>query len=193
MMNYIWSIVLILSIVYSMFNGSIDAVSSTLLTSADSAAKFSIGLLGVFCLWGGIMNIAEKSGLTNIFSKLLSPFLKLIFKDIENDQKLKNAISLNITANLLGLGDAATPLGIEAMKRFPKNKSDKMKATNNMIIFVVINSAAVRIIPTTVAALRLQHGSVSPFDIMPATIITSVTALFVGIAVAKAMEVISHE
>lgn len=193
MMNYIWSAVLILSIIYAMFNGNIDAVSSGLFTSADSAAKFVIGLLGVFCFWGGIMNVAEKSGLTTIISKLLSPVLKILFKDLGNDKELKNAISLNITANLLGLGDAATPLGLEAMKRFPKNKSDKQKATNNMIIFVVINSAAIRIIPTTVAAIRLQHGSETPFDIMPATIITSVIALFVAVCVAKALEVVTHE
>lgn len=193
MMNYIWSAVMIFSIIFAMFNGSVDKVSNGLFISANNAVKFIISLLGVFCFWGGIMNVAEKSGFTNIVSKLLSPILKILFKDIDKDKELKNAISLNITANLLGLGDAATPLGIEAMKRFPKNKRDEKKATNNMIIFVVINSAAVRIIPSTVAALRLQHGSATPFDIMPATIITSVIALLVGIITAKVLEVITHE
>lgn len=193
MMNYIWSSVIIFAIIYAMFNGSIDELSNGMFLSADNAVKFVIGLLGVFCFWGGMMNVAEKSGFTDIISKLLSPILKILFKDLDKDKELKNSISLNITANLLGLGDAATPLGIEAMKRFPKNKSDEKKATNNMIIFVVINSAAIRIIPSTVAALRLQHGSATPFDIMPATIITSIIALLVGVLTAKALEVISHE
>lgn len=189
MMNYIWTAIILLSVLFSVFNGNVNELSAVIFTSAQDAVQLIIRLLGVFCFWGGIMQIAEKSDVTKFISKALSPFLKLIFKDIDQQPELKNAVSMNITANLLGLGNAATPLGIEAMKRFKPDILQKNRATNNMILFVVINTASVRIIPTTVAMMRMEHGSAAPMEILPAAVVTSVSALAVGIIVAKLCEV----
>ncbi|MEG1846805.1 MAG: spore maturation protein, partial [Oscillospiraceae bacterium] len=109
MMNYIWPIILIFSVVAAIFTGNVDNLSNSIFSSVQGSITLILKLLGSFCLWGGIMNIAEKSGLTKKISKLMSPLLNLIFSNIKTNEKLKSAISMNITANLLGLGNAATP------------------------------------------------------------------------------------
>lgn len=126
------------------------------------------------------MKIAERSGLTKILSKLLSPLIKFVFPKLDLKSETAQAISMNMTANLLGLGNAATPFGIEAMKRMNKLNKTPGTATNDMIKLVVLNSASLRIIPTTVAMLRQQHGAKVPMDIMSASWISSALALAVG-------------
>lgn len=134
------------------------------------------------------MNVAEKSGLSKAFAKFLSPVLCRIFKGIKHDDKALLPISLNISSNLLGLSNAATPLGIEAMKRLAESNKNKTVPDNNMVLFVVMNTAALRLIPTTVAALRAKHQSENPLEIILPSIITSVTALTIGILTAKIFE-----
>ncbi|MEG1835867.1 MAG: nucleoside recognition domain-containing protein [Oscillospiraceae bacterium] len=185
MMNYIWPIILIFSVVAAIFTGNVDNLSNSIFSSVQGSITLILKLLGSFCLWGGIMNIAEKSGLTKKISKLMSPLLNLIFSNIKTNEKLKSAISMNITANLLGLGNAATPLGIEAMKRFDKDKLHPENATNNMILFVVLNTAAIKLIPTTVAQLRFEHGSLKPMEILLPSLITSVIAVSVALIISK--------
>ena len=134
------------------------------------------------------MNVAEKSGLSKAFAKLLSPVLCRIFKGMKYDDEALLPISLNISSNLLGLSNAATPLGIEAMKRLAESNKNKTIPDNNMVLFVVMNTAALRLIPTTVAALRAKHQSENPLEIILSSIITSVTALTIGILTAKIFE-----
>lgn len=134
------------------------------------------------------MNVAEKSGLSKAFAKFLSPVLCRIFKGIKHDDQALLPISLNISSNLLGLSNAATPLGIEAMKRLAESSKNKTVPDNNMVLFVVMNTAALRLIPTTVAALRAKHQSENPLEIILPSIITSVTALTIGILTAKIFE-----
>lgn len=185
MLNYIWVAMLVLSFVSAAATGRMPELSSAILSGAGDAVTLCIKLLGTLCLWGGVMNIAEKSGLTIVISRLLSPLLKRVFPKIGCNDPAMQSISMNVTANLLGLGNAATPLGIEAMKRLRDNNPLKDTASDEMICFVVLNSAALHIIPTTVALLRQEFGSAAPFDIMPASWIASCVALCVGLAAAK--------
>lgn len=133
------------------------------------------------------MEIAEESGLTVVVCRILSPILRLVFPKMDMKGKTAKAISMNVTANLLGLGNAATPLGLEAMRRLQEENREKDRASADMIKFVVMNSAAFHLIPTTVASLRQDYGCETPFDIMPASWITSAAALTVGLTAAIIM------
>ena len=188
MMNYIWTFLIVFSLISAIYYGNIGELSSGVINSGNTAVNLCISLLGTFCLWNGIMNVAEKSGLSKAFAKFLSPVLCRIFKGIKHDDQALLPISLNISSNLLGLSNAATPLGIEAMKRLAESNKNKTAPDNNMVLFVVMNTAALRLIPTTVAALRAKHQSENPLEIILPSIITSVTALTIGILTAKIFE-----
>lgn len=188
MMNYIWISIIFFSIIISLFNGTINEVSNSILTSGNTAVELCFSLLGTFCLWNGVMNVAEKSGLSQILSKIMSPILCKLFKGLDRNSDAIIPISLNITSNLLGLSNAATPIGIEAMKKLSKDNAKKEIASNNMVLFVVMNSAALRLIPTTVAAIRSNHNSINPLEIILPAIVTSVCALTVGITMVKILE-----
>ena len=183
-MNYIWAFMIVFSIISAFFNGNMQVLSNAIISSATDAVNLCIRLGGTICLWGGLMEIAEKSGLTNAVCRILSPMLRLVFPKMDLKGKTAKAISMNITANMLGLGNAATPLGLEAMRRLQGENPDKEKASSDMIKFVVMNSAAFHLIPTTVAALRRDYGCENPFDIMPASWISSAAALTVGLTAA---------
>lgn len=184
MINYIWAFMIVFSVISSIFGGNMQVLSNAIISSASDAVNLCIRLGGTICLWGGLMEIAEKSGLTDAVCRLLSPFLKLVFPKMDMKGKIAKAISMNVTANMLGLGNAATPLGLEAMRRLQDENPEKEKASADMIKFVVMNSAAFHLIPTTVAALRRDYGSENPFDIMPASWLTSAAALAVGLTAA---------
>lgn len=185
MINYIWAGMIIFSVIAAFFGGTADALTTAIISSASDAVSLCIRLGGTICLWGGLMEIAEQSGLTGAVCKLLSPFLRIIFPKMDIKSKTAKAISMNVTANLLGLGNAATPLGLEAMRRLQSENSSKEKASTDMIKFVVMNSAAFHLIPTTVAAMRQDYGSKNPFEIMPASWISSACALTVGLVSAS--------
>ncbi len=185
MMNYVFPVLLIISFISAVATGRIDALSAAVIDGAESAVQLLLRLVSMLCLWGGVMEIAEESGMTKFFSKLMSPVVGLIFPRLRKEKYVLEAISMNITANVLGLGNAATPLGLEAMRRLQNINEDKTVASNEMVVFVVMNTAAMHIIPTTVATLRGQYGSESPMQIMPAAFLTSFCALAAAIAVAK--------
>ncbi len=179
-MNYILPLMIVFSFFCAIANGKMAELSGAVVSGGNDAVSLALKLTGIICLWNGLTAIAEKSGLTSNFCKLLSPLIKLIFPKLE-DKKAKEAISMNITANLLGLGNMATPLGLEAMSRLQKSNPNPETATDNMVKFVVINSAAIRLVPTTIALLRGEYGSSSPMEILLPSLITSVIALSVGI------------
>ena len=183
MMNYVWVLMIVISFVFSLINGTMGELSSAVLQGAADAVSFCIKLLGTVCLWNGLMEIAKRSELTKKIEKLLSPLLKLLFPRYSKTDAI-SPIAANITANLLGLGNAATPLGIEAMQRM-KNHSKSSVADSEMIRFVVINTAALTLIPTTVAALRQQTGSEQPMSVMPAIWISGLLSLAAGLVCEK--------
>ncbi|MGN0690285.1 MAG: nucleoside recognition domain-containing protein [Oscillospiraceae bacterium] len=184
MLKWIFSALIILSFIFGIFSGNSKNVSDAVLTESVNAVNLGIYLLGAMCVWGGIMRVAEKSGITDALCRIFSPLAKILFKGISPKGKAFSAICLNITANLLGLGNAATPFGIEAMKALEKEDNCKDTASGNMIVFAVLNTASITIVPTTVAALRMKNGSENPLEILPAVILTSATTLFVSLSAA---------
>lgn len=173
------------SLLAAVYFGNLNELSTGIITSGNRAVELCITLLGSFCLWNGIMNVAEKADLTRYISKIMSPVLRKLFKGMKRDDDALLPISLNVTANLMGLSNAATPMGIEAMKRLAENNENKTAASNNMVLFVVMNSAALRIVPSTVANLRANHGSKEPLEILLPSVISSLCALTVGITMTK--------
>ena len=165
------------SLAAGLINGRMEAVTSAILGGADQGVSVIVSLLGSMCLWSGLMAVAEQSGLTQIISRFLSPLISLLFRGLDKKSSAARAICLNITANLLGLGNAATPMGLAAMKELQKENPHKDTASNHMITFVVMNTASLQLIPATTAALRSRHGSPQPFDILPAVWIASLSAL----------------
>ena len=184
-MNYIWGAMVVFSFIAAVFSGNMQTLSDSIVTSGQDAINLILKLTGMMCLWGGIMKIAEKSELTLVISKMLSPLFSVLYRNVDRKSKTAEAMSMNITANLLGLGNAATPLGLEAMKRLQSINGDRDRASDEMVVFVLMNTAAMRIIPTTVATLRGQYGSAEPMSILLPTLLTTASALAVGLSVAK--------
>ncbi len=171
---------IVFSFICAIFNGNMDSMSTAVINSGTTAVSLAIKLLGIVCLWNGLIKIAEKSGLTKALAKILSPILKLLFPKLK-DEEARQLISMNITANLLGLDNAATPLGLKAMKRLNELNNHSHTADDNMVRFVVINTASLHIISTTVAMLRSDYGSNSPTEIIIPAIITSALSLSCGL------------
>ena len=185
MMNYIWAGMMLLAFLSAAWQGNMQALSNAVMAGASDAVTLCIKLLGALCL----MEIAKASGLTATVSRMLSPLLRLLFPNFKKDDTAMNAVSMNITANLLGLGNAATPLGLEAMRGLQANNPTPEIASDEMVNFVVLNTAALHLIPTTVALLRQEYGAAVPMDIMPAAWLTSAAALCVGLAMAWLLRV----
>lgn len=188
MMNYIWGILMILSVVCALMTGRINQLSDSVLTGAAESVKFVISVLGMMAFWTGIMKIAEESEITDVLAKILSPILKVLFNEKNTSSSAFKAICMNITANLLGLGNAATPFGIKAMKEMQKSNPHPDTATNSMIMFIIVNTASLQLIPTFLCALRQQHGAENPLNILPILWATSVISLVVGVFVTKIFE-----
>lgn len=185
MMNYVFPILLMLSFVSAIVTGRVDELSQSVISGAENAVTLLLRLVSMLCLWGGVMEIGEQAGLTALFSRLMYPVVSLIFPRLRREKYVLEAISMNITANILGLGNAATPLGLEAMKRLQSVNRNTAFASDEMVVFVVMNTAAMHIIPTTVATMRGQYGSTDPMEIMPAAFLTSFCALATAVTVAK--------
>ncbi len=184
MMNFIWAGMLIFAFISAAWGGNMLALSNAVMAGASDAVSLCIKLLGALCLWGGLMEIARASGLTRAVSRLFSPLLRRLFPRLQKDSPVLSAVSMNITANLLGLGNAATPLGLAAMRVLQESNPNPAVATDEMVNFVVLNTAALHLVPTTVALLRQEYGAAVPMDIMPAAWLTSAATLAVGLIMA---------
>ncbi len=184
-MDYIWGGMILLSLVFGACNGRMQEVSDAVFSGAGQGVEVCIALLGAMCFWSGLMKIADRSGITIFIGRLCRPIIRVLFPTLGKNSPAAGAMSLNFAANILGLGNAATPLGLKAMKCLQAENPRKDVASDNMLMFVVINTASLQIIPTTVATLRVKYGSVNPLDIMPAIWIASIGALLVGVLLAK--------
>ena len=172
MVNLIWSFMAIIGIVYAMINGTMDQVNKALFESASEAVTLSIGLISILVFWLGIMKIADKAGILSALAKLFRPLIVKLFPDIPPDHPAIGYILSNVTANLFGLGNAATPMGIKAMEQM-KQLSGSETASRSMITFLALNTSGLTLIPTTVIAIRMQYNSVSPTEIVGTTIIAT--------------------
>ena len=188
MINYIWFAMIFLGILFGVFTGNGEGISNAIINSTQSTVTFMVGLVGLMCFWCGVMKVAEKSGLTEKLAKLLKPVLKLIFKDAARDEKALGAIVMNITANMMGLGNAATPFGIKAMEEMDRLNMEKGRASNDMVLFLVLNAACIQLLPSTVISIRSAAGSTNPGIIILPAIISTTVAAIVGILCCKILQ-----
>ncbi|MBU3182668.1 nucleoside recognition domain-containing protein [Clostridium psychrophilum] len=188
MINIIWFLILSLGIVIGIVTGKGEIVSKAVISSTSGAVELIIGLVGMMCLWCGIMKIAEESGLTDKLAKLLRPILKIIFKKAGKNQKAMSSITMNLTANMMGLSNAATPFGIKAMEEMQKMNNDKDTASNDMALFLVLNAACIQFLPTTVISIRAAFNSQNPAIIIIPAIITTGTASVLGVIYCKILQ-----
>ncbi len=184
LLSVIFSVLMIISVISAFITGRLDELSEAVLNEPVNAVELCIYLCGGMCFWGGIMRVAEKSGITEGLTKLFSVFLGGLFKGLDKNGRAFRAICMNITANMLGLGNAATPLGIEAMKAIAEEEKAEGTATPSMVIFTVMNTASVTLIPSTALSLRMKYGSESPLEIVIPVWITSAAALAVSLTAA---------
>src|SRR5690625_581402 len=175
MVNYIWISMAVIGIIYAMFNGTMEDVNEALSKSADEAVHLSISLISVLVFWLGMMKIAEKANLLKRLAQLFRPVVTKLFPELPKNDPAIGYILSNITANIFGLGSAATPMGLKAMEEMKKlNKTDS--ASRSMITFLALNTSSLTLIPTTVIAIRMQHGSVAPTEIVGTTIIATIAS-----------------
>jgi spore maturation protein A len=186
--NIIWFIILASGIGFGILSGRGEAVSKSIIASSDAAVKLIISLLGIMCLWCGVMKIAEKSGLMNKIASLMRPLLKILFKDASKDERAIGPIVMNLTANMMGLSNAATPFGIKAMDQLSNLNNKKEEASDDMALFLVLNAACIQLVPTTVISIRAAMGSKNPAEtIIPAIITTTISAI-VGVVCCKILQ-----
>ncbi len=187
MLNYIWAGMIVIAFVVAFFTGRIEETTKAALDSASTAVQMSIALLGIMCLWTGIMKICEKSGLIKVIAKVIKPLTKRLFPQVPHNSPAMGAIVMNMVANMMGLANAATPLGLKAMNELQKLNRYKDTASNAMCMFVVVNTASIQLIPATVIAIRSAESSNNPFEIIVTVWLTSLAAVFVGVTMAKIM------
>jgi len=180
MLNLLITVISLIAFVYSLLNNNIDDVSASIAESPQKAAELAITLAGSMSLWGGLMRIAEKSGLTDIINKAVSKLLAPLFRGLDAAGETMKAISMNVTANLLGLGNAATPLGILALQKLSHENESEAKR-KDIAMLILLNTCSVQLVPSTVSALRNKHGSLSPWDCTLPIITNSLIALIIGI------------
>ncbi|SFB15107.1 nucleoside recognition domain-containing protein [Clostridium frigidicarnis] len=185
MINYIWFIMIFCGVIFGIFTGKGEILSKGIVLAAGDTVELVIGIMGLMCMWCGVMKIAEKSGLMDKIASLLRPILKLLFKDASKDPKALGAIVMNLTANMMGLSNAATPFGIKAMEEMDRLNVDKERASNDMVLFLVLNAACIQFIPSTVISIRAAAGSTNPGMIIVPAIIATGCAAIVGVTVCK--------
>jgi len=182
-MAAIWTGMVVISILCGLATGNGAAVGAAALEGAGAAVDLCLAMAGVLCLWMGVMEIMKRSGLSAGLSKLLRPLLGRLYPEFARDREVMDSISANVSANLLGLGNAATPLGIQAARQMSRRTPGV--ASDSLCMLVVCNTASIQLIPTTVAGVRLAAGCETPFDILPAVWLASALSVCVGIVAAK--------
>ena len=184
-MTWIWTLFLLLSVLCALCSGRTAALSAAALEGAKAGIQLAITLAGPLCLWSGLNRLMADAGLMEKLARLLSPLLRRLFPDACRDRQAREALCGNLSANLLGLGNAATPLGIQAVQRMHLLHGGG-PASDEMCRLIVMNTASVQLIPATVAAVRAGLGAAAPFDILPAVWVTSLCSVTVGLLAAKA-------
>lgn len=184
-MSFIWTVFLLFSIFCAAATGQTASLSGAVMEGAGRGIELAVSLAGALCLWSGLARVMEETGLSAGLSRLLTPLLRKIFPRTWTDREGREALCGNVTANILGLGNAATPLGIRAVRRMASGD----RASDEMCRLIVMNTASIQLLPTTVAALRAGLGCASPFDILPAVWVTSLCSVAAGLLAARVLRV----
>lgn len=187
LMGLIWTAMIVVSILFGCLNGSTAQVQQAALDGAAAAIELCLGIGGAVCLWCAVMELMRTSGLADALSRALRPALRRLFPESSKHESVMQPLSANVSANLLGLGNAATPMGILAAQEMARLGSPGV-ASNVLCRLVVLNTASIQLLPTTVAAIRAAEGAAAPLDILPAVWISSVASVAVGLLTARAME-----
>ncbi len=193
MINYIWAFMILFSVVVGALNGSLPEVVQAAFDGANNGVHTVLGFIGVTALWSGLMKIAEQSGLVRIFTRIIRPINSFIFPQLRGEAKAMEAVSANMVANILGLANAATPLGIKAMQELDRLNGRGKTASDAMCMFAVINAASIQLIPSTMIGIRASMGSAVPSEIILPVWIVSLTAAVCGIALTKLSASAAHK
>lgn len=183
-MAWIWTGMVLTAVLCALLTGQTAQLAASAMEGAQNAVTAGLSIAGALCLWSGVGELMRRSGAGSFLSRLLRPFLSRLFPNAFEDTQTADCISANVTANVLGLGNAATPMGIAAVRRM-KELQGTQDASDEMCRFVVLNTASVQLLPTTAASLRAAAGAAAPFDILPAVWVTSVFSVTVGLLAAK--------
>ena len=192
-MSRIWTGMLTAAVCCALWTGRGAEVARAAMEGAQAGLELCISIGGMLCLWSGVMEVMERCGLAEKLARFMAPALRLIFGEGARDKETREAIAANISANLLGLGNAATPLGLKAISRLARMEKVPGRASDDMCTLVVCNAASLQRIPPTVAAVRLAAGCERPFDILPAVWLCSVTALCVGLGMCAVLRRVWRE
>ena len=182
-MTWVWSGMVIISLLFGLLTGTLEDVAAAALSGAESAVELSLSMAGILCLWSGVMEIMNVCGLSKGLARAFHPVLRRLLPEASRDPKTLAALSANVSANLLGLGNAATPLGIPAARRMAQGCGGV--ASNELCLLVVLNTASIQLLPATVASLRSAAGCRTPFDILPAVWLASVLSVAAGLLAAR--------
>ena len=185
MLNILWPIFIIVSILYAIISGNLNELNIAINTSTENAVNLTLILIGTTCLWSGIMEIASNTNIINILSKVLKPIILYLFPNLNSNKKAFDNIVMNVIANILGLGNAATPLGIQAMEELQKDNLNKEELSDNMMMLIVLNTSSLQLIPTTIIAIRTSLGSNNPTKIIFPVWFSTICAGVVGILMTK--------
>lgn len=185
MLNKIWPFFIIVSFVYAIYAGKISNVNNAIFSSAEQTVSLCLTLLGTLCLWNGIMNIALQTSFVQKLSKFFKPLIHFLFPEFKKDKDISTQISMNMIANILGLGNASTPIGLKAIDSMQKKNANKNSLSNPMAMFILINTASLQIIPTTVIAIRASLHSQNPSKIILAVWVATIAAFITAITAGK--------
>ena len=185
MLNKIWPVFIILSFIYALLKSKMPELNDSIFNSCSQTVEMLLTFLGIMCMWNGIMQIIKETTLIDKIKKLLKPFMKFLFPELNKKSKAYEEMSMNIVANLLGLGNAATPLGLKAMQSLQEENENKETLSNTMIMFLVLNTASIQIIPTTIIAIRSSLVAENPAKIIVPVWISTILAASAGILTVK--------
>lgn len=193
-MKIILLVIPVVSFIFALINGNMSEVSGSVMDKSGEAVQLVISLCGMMCFWCGLMKVAERSGLTEKLAAIISPVLGILFRKVQKNSKAMGLISMNIAANILGLGNATTPLGVAAMKAIAEEQPyEGDAACDDMIMLAVLNTASLQILPVTTAALRSANGVYNPLDILPSVWVVSAYSVIVAVVSAKLMGKLSKK
>ncbi|MBQ8299790.1 MAG: hypothetical protein IJX99_08080 [Clostridia bacterium] len=184
-MNKIWGYIIIVSLVVGLFSGKVELMTTCVFDSAKSTIDTCLNIFGIIAIWSGLMKIAEQTGLIEKLQKVVYPLVRILFPEISKNSRATGDIAMNMGANIIGLGNVATPLGIKAMEELQKENKNKERLSKSMMMFLVLNMASIQLIPTTVIALRTTYGSDNPVQIVVPVLVASFTAALVGVMIVK--------